>query len=67
LCWTGASVIGPVVAGAMIGAGASIVWLAVLVGGCLAAILLVFRLERIVPEAANLPPLPADEVVTASV
>jgi MFS family permease len=55
LCWTGASVIGPVVAGAMIGAGASIAWLGVLIAGCALAVVLALRLERIVPAAANLP------------
>jgi len=67
LCWTGASAVGPVIAGAMIGAGLSIAWLAVLVGGCLLSILLVLRLEHVVPKVANLPPAPAAEVVTAAV
>ncbi|MBV9291672.1 MAG: MFS transporter [Frankiales bacterium] len=60
LCWTGASVVGPVLAGAMIGAGASIAWLVVLIAGCAGAALLALHLERIVPADANLPPEPDD-------
>ena len=56
LCWTSASVIGPIMAGAMIGAGASLAWIALLAGGCLACCGLALWLERVVPPAANVSP-----------
>jgi MFS family permease len=65
LCWTSASVVGPVVAGAMIGGGASIAWLVLLIAGCAGAALLALRLERIVPAAANLPPDPDEDLTVA--
>jgi MFS family permease len=55
MTWGGGQMIGPVVAGAMIGAGASLGWLGLLVGGCAVGGLLALSLERVVPAAANLP------------
>ncbi len=59
LCWTSASVVGPIMGGAMIGAGASLAWIGLLAGGCLACCGLALWLERVVPAAANLSPAPA--------
>lgn len=52
-CWSVAMVFGPVFGGALIGAGAALVWIAILVGGCALAAVIALRMERIMPPTAN--------------
>lgn len=52
-CWSIATVIGPVFGGALVGAGDSLVWLALLIAGSGLAAALSLRLERILPAQAN--------------
>jgi MFS family permease len=52
-CWSVGMVIGPVFGGALIGAGAELTWIAILVGGCVVAAVVALRLERILPPDAN--------------
>ena len=52
-CWSVAMVLGPVLGGALIGAGAELAWVAGLIGGCAVAAAVALRLERILPSVAN--------------
>jgi MFS family permease len=52
-CWSVATVVGPIFGGALIGAGAALTWIALLIGGCIVAVVLSLRLERILPPSAN--------------
>ena len=52
-CWSVATVAGPIVGGALIGAGAALTWIAILAAGCVVAAIVSLRLERILPARAN--------------
>jgi len=52
-CWAFATMLGPIYAGALIGAEAELVWIATLIGGCVVTAVLALRLEQILPAAAN--------------
>jgi MFS family permease len=52
-CWSIATVIGPILGGALIGAGDEVMWIALLAGGCVIAAAMSSRLDRILPARAN--------------
>jgi MFS family permease len=51
--WSVGNVIGPVVGGAVLGAGAPGLWIGLAVGGCAVAAVFAVRLERVLPRLAN--------------
>lgn len=52
-CWSAAMVAGPIFGGALIGAGAGLLWIGILVGGCVVAAAIAVPMERILPSNAN--------------
>ena len=59
----GGAITGPIVAGLLLGVGQGAWYIAAMVAGCVAIILLAFVLERRIPAAANGIPAPAEAAV----
>jgi MFS family permease len=58
--WALGTVIGPVIGGAVLGAGAHALWIGLGLAGCVVGAVVARRLEAVLPRAANRPASPVD-------